>query len=187
MSEQPSFEDLLRAEGADDVVPVKSVKADVGQAPVDREGLERARRLAEKGHDLNFSGFSTEEPPMLAADALIEWTRDGHTRLRKYLDRERFDADYRLDLHGKTVEQSALAIQQMFERARRYRWQRLQIVHGIGRRSSEGKPLLKSYVNRWLKEVDDVIAFSSARRRDGGAGAVNILTQGLISDRWPEA
>ena len=187
MSEEPSFEDLLKAEGDAPIIPVKKILADVGSAPIDREALERARRLAEKGHDLNFSGFSTEEPPMLAADALIEWNREGHTRLRKFLDRERFDADYRLDLHGRTVEQSALEIQKLFERARKYRWQRLTIVHGVGRRSSEGKPLLKSYVNRWLREVDDVIAFSSARRRDGGAGAVNILTLGLISDRWPDA
>ena len=185
MSDSPSFEDLLKEEGAHDVQKLTRVRADVGRAPVDREALARARRLAEKGQDLDFSGFSTDEPPMLAADALLEWQRDGFKRVKRHLDVERFDADYRLDLHGRTVEQSALAIQEMLERARKYRWARLQIVHGVGRRSAEGKPLLKSYVNKWLREVDDLIAFASARRRDGGAGALNILTRGLVDEKWP--
>ncbi len=187
MSDTHSFEDLLKAEDGSPIVPIKTVKADVGSAPVDREALLRARRLAEKGNDLDFGGFSTQEPPMIAADALLEWTRDGFGRLKTQFDRERFNADYRLDLHGRTIEQSALDLHRLFERARKYRWQRLQIVHGVGRRSAEGKPLLKSYVNRWLREVDDVLAFASARKRDGGHGAVNILTRGVISDRWPDA
>lgn len=168
MSDSPSFADLLQAEDNAPIQPIKVIKADVGKAPVDRDALLRARRLAERGNDLDFSGFSTEEPPMLDPRAQLEWTRDGFNKVKRHLDVERFHADYRLDLHGKTVEQSALAIQKMLQRARRYRWARLQIVHGVGQHSSEGKPLLKSYVNRWLREVDDLIAFSSARRRDGG-------------------
>ena len=185
MSDSPSFEDLLKEEGAADVQKITKVRADVGKPPVDREALARARRLAEKGQDLDFSGFSTDEPPMLAAHALVEWQREGFKKVKRHLDVERFNADYRLDLHGKTVEQSALAIQTMLERGRKYRWARLQIVHGIGRHSNEGKPLLKSYVNRWLREVDDIIAFASARQRDGGAGALNILTRGLVDEKWP--
>ena len=185
MSDSPSFEDLLKEEGSAPIQKISKVKADVGKARVDPRALARARRLAEKGQDLDFSGFSTDEPPMLDPNALLSWTRDGFNKVKRHLDVERFDADYRLDLHGKTVEQSALAIQQMLERARKYRWARLQIVHGIGRRSAEGKPLLKSYVNRWLREVDDLIAFSSARQRDGGAGALNILTRGLVDEKWP--
>ena len=159
MSDSPSFEDLLKEEGSALIQKISKVKADVGKARVDREALARARRLAEKGQDLDFSGFSTDEPPMLDPNALLSWTH-GFNKVKRHLDVDRFDADYRLDLHGKTVEQSALAIQQMLERARKYRWARLQIVHGIGRRSAEGKPLLKSYVNRWLRSrrLDCILA-----------------------------
>jgi DNA-nicking Smr family endonuclease len=43
---------------------------------------------------------------------------------------------------------------------------------------------LKGLVNRWLKNNPDIVAFSSARRSDGGTGVVNILTRGLMDDRW---
>ncbi|MFZ9022933.1 MAG: Smr/MutS family protein, partial [Litorivicinaceae bacterium] len=48
----------------------------------------------------------------------------------------------------------------------------------------DGRPLLKAYVNRWLKNNPDIVAFASARRSDGGVGVVNAVTSGLFDDRW---
>jgi hypothetical protein len=38
-----------------------------------------------------------------------------------------------------------------------------------------GQALLKSHVNHWLQQVDDVLAFASALPKDGGTGAVYVL------------
>ena len=64
----------------------------------------------------------------------LSWTRDGFNKVKRHLDVDRFDADYRLDLHGKTVD-NRMAIQQMLNA--QIPLARLQIVHGIGRRSAE--------------------------------------------------
>lgn len=49
----------------------------------------------------------------------------------------------------------------------------VKIVHGKG--AHTGQTLLKTYVNGWLPQLPDVLAFVSALPRDGGAGAVYVL------------
>jgi len=51
----------------------------------------------------------------------------------------------------------------------------IRIIHGKGHRSSSQKAVLKTYVNHWLQEHERVLAFHSAKVRDGGAGAVYLL------------
>jgi DNA-nicking Smr family endonuclease len=51
----------------------------------------------------------------------------------------------------------------------------IRIVHGKGRRSGPRGPVLKNLVNRWLRQIDAVVAFGSARPNDGGSGAVYVL------------
>ena len=48
------------------------------------------------------------------------------------------------------------------------------ILHGKGDRSST-PALLKSYVNKWLPALPQVMAFHSAQRHHGGAGAMYVL------------
>ena len=49
------------------------------------------------------------------------------------------------------------------------------VVHGKGYRSGSRGPVLKSAVNTWLRRSHDVVAFTSARSIDGGAGALYVL------------
>jgi len=50
-----------------------------------------------------------------------------------------------------------------------------RIIHGKGIRSSSAQPVLKQKVNYWLRLHDEVLAFCSATRGDGGTGAVYCL------------
>jgi DNA-nicking Smr family endonuclease len=50
-----------------------------------------------------------------------------------------------------------------------------RVIHGKGSRSTEGPPVLKRKVNYWLRLREQVLAFTSATRRDGGSGAVYVL------------
>jgi len=49
------------------------------------------------------------------------------------------------------------------------------VIHGKGRGSGPRGPVLKNVVNQWLQRIDCVLAFGSARRVDGGNGAVYVL------------
>jgi DNA-nicking Smr family endonuclease len=51
------------------------------------------------------------------------------------------------------------------------------VVHGKGERQPEKTAIgvLKGFVNQWLRDLDPVQAFHSARPEHGGTGAVYVL------------
>ncbi len=50
----------------------------------------------------------------------------------------------------------------------------LLIVHGKGGHRGE-PPLIKNLINRWLPQLDELLAYHSALVKDGGQGAVYVL------------
>lgn len=176
----------------------KALMQETGVQPMSREPRVRARQtLSEQATKIareraeNASpievhhGLSTDEPPPMDPLRVLQYVAyDADRRVLGLLDEIPFPAQIEIDLHGHTVEDAARAVSQLFHIIREKRLTHLRITHGIGRHSKDGRPLLKSYVNRWLKGNPDIIAFASARRSDGGVGVVNALTQGLFDDRW---
>ena len=51
----------------------------------------------------------------------------------------------------------------------------MRVIHGKSARSGPDGPVLKARVQHWLAQWDDVLGYVSARRRDGGSGAVYVL------------
>ena len=51
----------------------------------------------------------------------------------------------------------------------------MRIIHGKGMRSGPRGPVLKQVVNTLLRRTSLVVAFASARARDGGTGATLVL------------
>jgi DNA-nicking Smr family endonuclease len=80
-----------------------------------------------------------------------------------------------LDLHGMTRSEARLAILDFLADARHRGLRCVRIVHGKGRGSGHRGPVLKAAVNRWLRRHEAVRAFCSARRPDGGTGALYVL------------
>ncbi len=90
------------------------------------------------------------------------------------LRKGKYQLDARLDLHRKTVEQARKDVYDFIDDAKKYELRTLIILHGKGEK--EAKPaLLKSWVNKWLRELDDILAFHSAQQFDGGTGAVYVM------------
>ena len=86
----------------------------------------------------------------------------------------KYDLEARLDLHRKTVEHARKDVFRFIEDCMRYDLRTVIIVHGKGER--EATPaLLKSWVNKWLPEIDEVLAFHSAQQQHGGSGAVYVM------------
>jgi DNA-nicking Smr family endonuclease len=80
-----------------------------------------------------------------------------------------------LDLHGMTQAEARLAILGFLADASHHGLRCVRIVHGKGRGSGDRGPVLKAAVNRWLRRHDAIRAFCSARRPDGGTGALYVL------------
>lgn len=75
-----------------------------------------------------------------------------------------------VDLHGCTIEQARDAVLQVIEMARKENQTVVKIVHGKGPQA-----ILKTYVNGWLRQHPEVLAFVSAPPDQGGTGAVLVL------------
>lgn len=75
-----------------------------------------------------------------------------------------------VDLHGCTVEQARAAVLQVLQIAKDENQNVVKIVHGKG-----PEAILKTYVNGWLRQHRDVLAFVSAPENQGGTGAVLVL------------
>ena len=80
-----------------------------------------------------------------------------------------------IDLHGLTEAQAEekmrLTLKRCHQRTDRY----LLVVHGKGLSSQSDYPILKNWLNWWLRNQTRVLAFHTAQNCDGGAGAVYVL------------
>ncbi|MCP5328796.1 MAG: Smr/MutS family protein [Steroidobacteraceae bacterium] len=94
--------------------------------------------------------------------------------LRK-LRRGQYRVEAELDLHGLTLPQARQSLREFLAEALAQQRRCLRIVHGKGLRSGPRGPVLKQAVNLRLRRTEAVLAFCSARRNDGGSGALYVL------------
>jgi DNA-nicking Smr family endonuclease len=80
-----------------------------------------------------------------------------------------------LDLHGLNASDGARQLREFLRYARARELRCVRIIHGKGLRSGTRGPVLKQAVNTLLRQADLVLAFASARPRDGGTGATLVL------------
>jgi len=83
-----------------------------------------------------------------------------------------------VDLHGLTRDEARTALERFLLAARQGGRRCVLVVHGRGLHSKDQIPVLKSGVQLWLTRgriARWVLAFSTARPHDGGAGAVYVL------------
>jgi len=100
-----------------------------------------------------------------------------HPEITKRLHRGDFSIQAHIDLHGLGVEDARNAFELFLTDSITTGKKAVLIVHGRGL-SSPDKPVLKTRVIQWLTcgpWRKWVIAFSSARSCDGGAGATYVL------------
>jgi DNA-nicking Smr family endonuclease len=80
-----------------------------------------------------------------------------------------------LDLHGLRREEAREQLAAFIRAAQKEGVRCLRIVHGKGLGSPGKTPVLKSKVQSWLIQKNEVLAFVQARADEGGAGAVVVL------------
>lgn len=106
---------------------------------------------------------------------ILDFSRSGlqHNILKK-LRQGKNPVEHSLDLHGLTVNQARVELINFLNECESTNIRHAIIVHGKGF-GSNGKPVIKPMINRWLPQVKNVLAFHSAQPKDGGNGAVYVL------------
>jgi DNA-nicking Smr family endonuclease len=126
------------------------------------------------------------ESHAMAADPAVLETNDELTFRRSYvrdeilrkLQRGKLAVEAEIDLHGLRRHAAHAALRQFLNDCVHRGLHCVRVIHGKGLRSGPGGPVLKLVVHHWLRKVENVAAFTSARPADGGAGAVHVLLAG---------
>jgi DNA-nicking Smr family endonuclease len=173
----PDAEDMFSALVGDDIEPLGNKGASYLARPVAvTPGVLQRRKAAqqEKSREGNFL-----DPVTVIAQVdpyeYLEFCRPGVQHgVYKNLRMGKYDIQSRLDLHRHTVEQAREALWSFVEDCQKHGVRCALVTHGKGE-GREQPARLKSCVNHWLRQFDQVLAFHSAQKQHGGAGSTYIL------------
>ena len=113
---------------------------------------------------------------LLDVDDQMSFRRPGiGTDVTRKLRKGEWSIQGQIDLHGLRSDEARSAVGQFIRDAKRMGWRCVRVVHGKGLGSPGKEPVLKSKVQRWLVQKNEVIAFVQAKPSDGGAGALVVL------------
>ena len=106
----------------------------------------------------------------------ISFRRDGvQDGVMRKLKRGEYRVEEVCDLHGLRVDEAKAHLREFLAEALARRLRCVRVIHGKGKGSGPRGPVLKTAVNMILRKTAPVLAFTSARRVDGGTGAINVL------------
>ncbi|MGK2915251.1 MAG: DNA endonuclease SmrA [Porticoccaceae bacterium] len=158
------------------VTPVKGEASALRRVPAITPGLQQRRRAAtraDQGRGNPLAGI--EHIARIKPLDPLCFRRDGVQHgVFKNLRQGRYAPETRIDLHGMSVAQARDAVQDFVRDALAHHIRCGLIAHGKGEYRDE-PALLKSCVNHWLRELEEVLAFHSAQRHHGGLGATYVL------------
>ena len=113
---------------------------------------------------------------LLDVDDQMSFRRPGiGTDVTRKLRKGEWSIQGQIDLHGLRSDEARNAVGQFIRDAKRMGWRCVRVVHGKGLGSPGKEPVLKSKVQRWLVQKNEVLAFVQAKPSDGGAGALVVL------------
>jgi DNA-nicking Smr family endonuclease len=106
----------------------------------------------------------------------IAFRREGvQTAVLRKLKRGEYRVESVCDLHGLRVEEAKHALREFLAESLARSLRCVRVIHGKGHGSGPRGPVIKTAVNMILRKTAPVLAFTSARRVDGGTGAINVL------------
>ncbi|MDB5880682.1 MAG: hypothetical protein JWP43_560 [Ramlibacter sp.] len=113
---------------------------------------------------------------LLDIDDALSFRRPGiGTDVTRKLRMGEWSLQGEIDLHGLRREEAREALAAFIRDAHRRGWRCVRVVHGKGLGSPGKTPVLKSKVQSWLIQKNEVLAFVQARGDEGGAGALVVL------------
>jgi len=106
----------------------------------------------------------------------LEFKRPGiQNRLFEDFRRGYIDIEATLDMHGMRVVDARQAMERFLNQSLKAGRRCVMVIHGKGQGSRDQQPVLKQKTNQWLRQKEQVLAFASAPRWNGGTGATYVL------------
>ncbi|MCR9091376.1 Smr/MutS family protein [Algiphilus sp.] len=156
-----------------DVVPHSPQRSARARQNLDARPYQRE---ADEAEALRESLEHIPDDVLIASGDILEYRAPGVTESTyRRLRRGQFHIHDELDLHGHTVAAAKAAVRDFLAECQQLDHHCIRIIHGKGLRSGNNGPVLKRHIDGWLRRRRDVLAFSSAKREQGGAGAVVVL------------
>ena len=119
---------------------------------------------------------------LLDIDDALSFRRPGiGTDVTRRLRKGDWSIQGEIDLHGMRREEAREALSAFIREAHRRDWRCVRVVHGKGLGSPGKTPVLKSKVQGWLIQKNEVLAFVQARGDEGGAGALVVLLRPALA------
>ncbi len=147
--------------------------------PAERAESRRARDDAEAYAQLADLVDGAGAFDIADTDEYIEGLAPGiDRRLVRKLKRGEYAVQAHVDLHGLTADEARVELERFLDGARAAGKRCVLVVHGRGLHSKDAIPVLKERLKVWLTRgrlARAVLAFTTARPADGGAGAVYVL------------
>ncbi len=161
----------------EDVEPLRGKGASHRAAPAQvTPGVLERRKAAQLEQQLN-GNFLDPATVIQQVDPydFIEFCRPGVQHgVYKNLRQGKYEIQSRLDLHRHTVEQARQALWSFVEDCQKHGVRCALVTHGKGE-GREQPARLKSCVNHWLRQFDQVLAYHSAQKQHGGVGSTYVL------------
>jgi len=176
-TQDPADEDEFRALVGDDVEPLQAKGARYIPKPPELTPGILERRKAAQQEQLKSGNLLDPASIINIVDPydFLEFARPGVQHgVYKNLRQGKYEVQSRLDLHRHTVEQARVALWDFVEGCQKHGVRCALVTHGKGE-GREQPARLKSCVNHWLRQIDNVLAFHSAQKQHGGVGSTYIL------------
>ncbi|MBS0970928.1 DNA endonuclease SmrA [Chimaeribacter arupi] len=168
-----SDEDDLFSQEMADVTPLSEKRSVVylkSSSPAERREAEEAR-LKALDNPLT-QGFLD----IIALDEPLDYKDPGVQQgVLDKLRKGKYPTQATLNLLRKPVAECRQMLFDFYLSAQENQWRTLLIVHGRGRDANSHANIIRSYVAKWLKQLDQVQAYCEAQKQDGGAGACYVV------------
>ena len=153
---------------------VKPLKQGEYVTPPKKKKTVSTPKIDDEAEYINYALSDAQDHQAVQSDEKLNYASNGiQPKLQKKLRAGKFPIEARLDLHGLTIDQARQEVSNFIHDSQCMDKKCIIIIHGKG--SINKPPLLKTMLNHWLKQIPDVLAFTSAQEQHGGSGAVYLL------------
>lgn len=166
------------ASAVQDIRPMPQDKANIRTKASIKKRSDRTYHRQQATIDTTSStdGLSTESVDIVDSDQALLFSSQGiQLKLLKRLQKGHIPWEQGIDLHGLTIDQARDQLSDFIQICFHQHCYVALVVHGKAHSHTGSVPMLKSYCNDWLRQLPQVLAFSSAQAKDGGTGALYVL------------
>jgi DNA-nicking Smr family endonuclease len=172
-----SDDDHLFHDELKDVKPLQApTKIALNRSPISDLAIAARREAAQRELDEERNFLTLNDIEKLDPYYPLEFKRPGvQDGVFRKMRQGKYAMEARLDLHRMTAEQAREEVFHFIREAHIYDLRNVLLVPGRGTHNQSQEAILKSYINKWLPEFEEVQAFCSAIPAHGGTGAVYVM------------